>query len=332
MVWSSLRGSGSSESVSDREQGRARMNPGSVKWDDLRVFLEVARQGSVHGASKRLRLDHSTVCRRIDKLESILSMKLIDRTQRGILLREEARDLLRHIEEMEVHANSLEDAVVSDHSRDVQTVRIATMEGIASRYIARRLPLLARLAPNLKLELVSIPQSVDLSRKEADIFLSFFNPPTAGLTSHLIAKFALHLYCSPRYIEKYGEPRRLEDLADHRFISYIDEMVVINAVRWLDDVVDKPNVVFHTNSIIAQCSAAVDGLGIVMLPTFCGSDAPGLVRVLPREARVQREVWVSVRVEQSRLKRIRTVMQFLAQAFKHDRSFLMGETDRLEDI
>jgi DNA-binding transcriptional LysR family regulator len=308
------------------------MNPSAVKWDDLRVFLEVARQGSVHSASKRLKLDHSTVCRRISKLETTLSMKLLDRTQRGILLREEARDLVRHIEKMEVHANSLEDVVTSDHSRDVQTVRIATMEGIASRYIARRLPLLERTTPNLKLELVSIPQSVDLSRKEADIFLSFFNPPTAGLTNYLIAKFSLYLFCSGKYSAKYGMPRSLKELADHRFISYIDEMVVINAVRWLDDVVTNPNVVFHSNSIIAQCSAAVDGLGIVMLPTFCGSDVPGLVRVLPDETRVEREVWMSVRVEQSHLKRIRAVMQFLTQAFKHDRAFLMGETDRLGEL
>lgn len=309
-----------------------RMNPSAVKWDDLRVFLEVARQGSVHGASKRLKLDHSTVCRRISKLESILSMKLLDRTQRGISLRDEARDLLRHVERMEVHANSLEDAIASDQNRDLQTVRIAMMEGIASRYIARRLPLLERMAPNLKLELVSIPQSVDLSRKEADIFLSFFNPPTAGLTNHLIAKFSCYLFCSRKYAEKHGMPRSLDELADHRFISYIDELVVINAVRWLDDVVMNPNVVFHSNSIIAQTSAAVDGLGIVMLPTFCGSDVQELVRVLPDEARVEREVWVSVRVEQSRLKRIRTVMQFLTEAFRQDRAFLMGETDRLGAI
>jgi DNA-binding transcriptional LysR family regulator len=308
------------------------MNPSAVKWDDLRVFLEVARQGSVHSASKRLKLDHSTVCRRISKLESTLSMKLLDRTQRGILLREEARDLLRHIEKMEVHANSLEDVIVNDHSRNIQAVRIATMEGIASRYIARRLPLLERMTPNLKLELVSIPQSVDLSRKEADIFLSFFNPPTAGLANHLIAKFSLYLFCSGKYSAKYGMPRSLDELADHRFISYIDEMVVINAVRWLDDVVENPNVVFHSNSIIAQCSAAIDGLGIVMLPTFCGSDVPELVRVLPDEARVEREVWVSVRVEQSHLKRIRAVMQFLTQAFKHDRAFLLGETDQLGEL
>ena len=171
------------------------MNRDVVKWDDLRVFLEVARQGSVHAAAKRLNLDHSTVCRRIGKLENLLSVKLLDRTQRGIVLRDGVQDVLRHIEHMETHANSLEDAIVGTGTA-TQIVRIATMEGIASRYVARRIPLLERFAPTVKIELVSIPQPVDLSRKEADIFLSFFNPRLPGLSSKKIAEFALFLYCS----------------------------------------------------------------------------------------------------------------------------------------
>jgi DNA-binding transcriptional LysR family regulator len=121
------------------------MNRDVVKWDDLRVFLEVARHGSVHAAAKRLNLDHSTVCRRIGKLENLLSVKLLDRTQRGIVLRDGVQDVLRHIEHMETHANSLEDAIVGTRTA-TQIVRIATMEGIASRYIARRIPLLERFA------------------------------------------------------------------------------------------------------------------------------------------------------------------------------------------
>ena len=83
--------------------------PSAAKWDDLRIFLEVARQGSVHAASKRLKLDHSTVTRRIGKLESLLSVKLLDRSRKGIAVREEAQALLKHIEQMDMHANSLED-------------------------------------------------------------------------------------------------------------------------------------------------------------------------------------------------------------------------------
>ena len=82
------------------------------------VFLEVARQGSVHAAAKRLNLDHSTVCRRIGKLENLLSVKLLDRTQRGIVVRDGVQEVLRHIEHMETHANSLEDAIAGSWHRN----------------------------------------------------------------------------------------------------------------------------------------------------------------------------------------------------------------------
>ena len=92
------------------------MNPNAAKWDDLKMFLEVARQGSVHAAAKRLRLDHSTVCRRIGRLESLLAVKLFDRSRKGIAVRSEAQGLLKHIEQMDRHAGHLEDAFVRGKS------------------------------------------------------------------------------------------------------------------------------------------------------------------------------------------------------------------------
>ena len=247
-------------------QGQTGTN--SAKWDDLKVFLEVARQGSVHAAARRLKLDHSTVCRRIGRLESLLAVKLFDRSRRGIAVRTEAHGLLKHIEQMDRHAGSLEDAIARGGTDASQVVRVATMEGIASGYLARCLPALEQFGKNLKLELVSIPQAVDLNRKEADIFLSFFNPDARGLKSALFGDFALYLYCSKDYLRRHGTPRNREDLDRHTFVGYIDDLLAINAVRWLDEVVTAPTMSFHSNSVIAQCNAAVSGLGIVLLPTF----------------------------------------------------------------
>ena len=126
-------------------------NSAVTKWDDLRVFLEVARQGSVHAAARRLKLDHSTVCRRIDRLESKLSLKLLDRTRKGIVVREEAQNLLKHIEEMDRRANLVDDVISREAASAAQVVRIATMEGIASRYLARRLLVLGQIAPGVKI-------------------------------------------------------------------------------------------------------------------------------------------------------------------------------------
>jgi DNA-binding transcriptional LysR family regulator len=307
------------------------MNRGALKWDDLRVFLEVARQGSVHAAAKRLKIDHSTVCRRIGKLESLLSVKLLDRTQRGILVREGVQTVIAHIERMESHANSLEDAISASRAEATQIVRIATMEGIASRYVARRIPLLDRFAPNVKVELVSIPQPVDLSRKEADIFLSFFNPRLSGLSSKKIAEFALFLYCSHGYACAHGLPASRDDLARHVFVDYIEELLAIDAVRWLREAIQSPRVAFYSNSIIAQGAAAEAGLGIVMLPTFVAAGMKGLTRIIPEEVSVRRDVWISVRLEQASLTRIKSVLRFLTHIFQKDEAFLLGATEELED-
>jgi len=300
------------------------MTPNPAKWDDLRLFLEVARHGSVHAAAKRLRLDHSTVCRRIGKLESRLSVKLFDRTRKGIVIRNEAHDLLKHVEKMEFYASSLQDAVVRTGSDAVQSVRIATMEGIASQYLARRLPALSHLAPDVKIELVSIPQTVDLSRKEADVFLSFFNPKAPGLTSALYAEFALHLYASADYLLARGAPKTLDDLVNHAFVGYIEDLLAIHAVRWLDELIAAPKMSFTSNSILAQSNAAASGLGIVLLPTFVGAHISGLQRVLPKVS-VLRDVWVSVRSEQRYQPRIRTVTRFLRNILEEDREFLRGK-------
>ena len=206
-------------SRNDQRRKELLANSAATKWDDLRVFLEVARQGSVHAAARRLKLDHSTVCRRIDRLESKLSLKLLDRTRKGIVVREEAQNLLKHIEEMDRRANLVDDVISRDAASAVQVVRIATMEGIASRYLARRLLVLDQIAPGVKIELLSIPQTVDLSRKEADIFLSFFNPKAQGLKSTALGEFALFLYAAKAYAQKYGMPKNSADLANHTFVG-----------------------------------------------------------------------------------------------------------------
>jgi DNA-binding transcriptional LysR family regulator len=179
----------------------------------------------------------------------------------------------------------------------------------------------------ITIELMSMPQPADLSRKEADIFLSFFNPHLPGLTSRRVAEFALFLYASEAYTRVHGEPRSSNELKQHRFVTYIDELLAIDAVRWLDEVIEAPNVSFYSNSIIAQCNAAVTGLGIVMLPTFVAAGVPDLMRILPAEAQVRRNVWVSVRNEQASLARIRSTVKFLSQIFEWDRDFLLGRAE-----
>ncbi len=236
--------------------------------------------------------------------------------------------MLQHVENMDKHASSLNDMMVSGASK---LVRIATMEGIASGYIARCAPTLAQFDPEMKIELVSNPQVVDLNRKEADVFLSFFNPAARGLRSVLVGWFSLFLYCSKDYLRRNGKPRSRADLAKHVFVGYIDGLLAIDAVRRLDEVVMSPRMSFQSNSVHAQCNAAAQGMGIVLLPTFVASGVQGLERILPDRVCVHRDVWASVRIEHGHLARIKTTLDFLKYIFSRDLDFLAGRTDEISN-
>jgi DNA-binding transcriptional LysR family regulator len=118
-------------------------------------------------------------------------------------------------------------------------------------------------------------------------------------------------------------------LAKHVFVGYIDDLLAIDAVRWLDEVIMTPRFSFHSNSVFAQRSAAVQGMGIVLLPTFVASGVDGLERILDGEVSIRREVWASARSEHGHLARIKAVMAFLKYIFARDVDFLTGEKDTL---
>ena len=233
------------------------MSGGVVKWDDLRVFLEVARQGTVHAAAKKLKLDHSTVCRRIGKLEDLLAIKLLDRSQRGIVVRGGVQQLLDHIESMETHAISIEDALTGSLTSSPRRPGASPPWRALPASIWRGgSALLDRFAPNVKVEAGQHAAAGDLSRKEADIFLSFFNPRLPGLSSRKVADVAL--FSTARRPTRGCTGCRAASTSSRIMCSSPTSTTCwrSTAVRWLDDLISRPKVSFYSNSILAQCNAA----------------------------------------------------------------------------
>ncbi|MGO9358494.1 MAG: LysR family transcriptional regulator [Xanthobacteraceae bacterium] len=297
----------------------------TLNWDDLRVFLHAARAGNLSQTAKRLRLDHSTVSRRISQMESSLGIAVFERHRTGLKLNEVGERLLRHAERVESAVIAIREEASTGNTEDLAgTVRLATMEGIASLYLAQRFSNLRRAAPRLTVELVTSPQTVYVHKREADLFVSFFRPPGPGLISERIGKFRLGLFASRSYLDCYGVPGSLRDLGDHWFVSYIEDLIQVESVRWLADVIEDPRVAFHSNSMIAQMNAAAGGLGIVLLPSFASAGCPDLVAVLPDVATTTREVWLNVHSDLQFAPRIRAVGTFLRNTFRQDPAMQVG--------
>jgi DNA-binding transcriptional LysR family regulator len=289
-----------------------------LDWDDLRVFLDVARSGNLSQTSRRLRIDHSTVSRRISQLEQALGSGVFERTRSGFKLNDLGKRLLPHAEAIESAVLKVRSEVNETAPQAAGTVRLATMEGIASLYLAPRAALLKDAAPHLTLELVTSPQMIYVNRREADLFISFFKPPGQGLVSEKIGSFHLGLYASQAYLDRKGHPANVAELGEHDFITYVEDLIQVDTVRWLDEVIQNPRVVMHSSSMIAQRNAAIGGLGIVLLPRFAVHETTPLVPILHDKAFTAREIWTSVHQDLQFSPRIRTVIAFLTRQIQSD--------------
>lgn len=288
------------------------------------MFLALARFRNLSAAARALDVNHTTVGRRIRALEDHLSQRLFQRTRLGFLLTEAGHTLLRHAEGMEEYAHSISRELTSSAEAPGGVVRLATMEALGSLYLAPQMAALYRQQPSVRVELVTASHWINLSKREADILISFPKPQGRRISVNKIGEFTLHLYATPAYLKKRGTPRIINDLKQHRLIDYIDELVQISAVRWLSDMIQEPPADFRSTSLVAQYHAAAAGLGIAMLPTFVAGRDKRLVRVLEKTVAVKRDFWLAVHQDLLHLVRVREVMSFLTRLIEQDRDFLLG--------
>lgn len=291
-----------------------------LNWDEMRIFLAVARTQRLQIAARQLDLDHSTVSRRIDQLEQALGLRLLDRTPRGTVLTAEGQQLLRHAEAMESAARSAQEMKSLNSGVVSGVVRVASPEAFGLHVIARQMPLLREVYPALELELVPESRPVSLSRNEADIAISFNRPSRGNLVSAKLTDYRLGLFAASAYLDRAGRPETAADLVNHDFVGYIDDLMDFPALRSLGRQMPHGPTVFRSSSIMAQEFAVHAGVGIGLLHGFSLSDNHDLVPVLPDAVAVARSYWITTTTEGRTIPRIRAVTTFIRDIVQRNRS------------
>ena len=293
-------------------------------WNDLRAFLAVARTGRLTWAAARAGMDHTTVGRRISALEAGLGARLFDRSPQGYALTVHGERLMPTAERIE----SLTLLAASELGEADQalsgTVRIGAPEGFGSYVLA---PLMARLAdrhPALDIQLVAISGVLSLSKREADIAVTLSPPREGRLTARKLTDYGLSLYASPAYLDARSPILNRADMAGHRFIGYIGDLLYAPEL----DYMQAPDVDIHvslqSSNLIAQLQAALAGAGLCVLPDFIAAREPGLRRVLPEAVHLDRSLWLVVHADLRSLARIRAVTTMIVEAVKADRRLFTG--------
>lgn len=290
--------------------------------DDLALFLAVIREGNMLAAARRAGVDHSTVARRITFLEKSLGVRLFDRSPRGATPTADAFALIAHAERIESELIAAA-ASVSGKDRQVDgTVRLATPEAFGTFIVAHHVAALRRRHPHLTLELAPESRSISLSKREADIAVMLAPPPRGRLVARKLADYRLGLYASRGYLEVAGVPRTRDDLGQHQYVSYIDELAGLPGMIALDQAVPDARPRFRSSSSAAQLHAVATGAGLGMLHVMAAEDDPRLVRVMPHEIEARRSYWLVVHADLQRLPRVRAVIDFLDDAVKARRERL----------
>lgn len=182
-------------------------------WNDLTFFLELARHGRLMPAARRLKVDHTTVSRRIAELERNLDSRLFQRCSGGFVLTEAGHKLFVIAEAIEQKMLSVPEALgLQEAGQLLGRVRVATMEGIAAFYLAAKFSEFAASMPGVVVELVTERHLINLTKREADISVSFVPPQGPRLLVRRVGEFRLALFASERYLARRGRPATRADL------------------------------------------------------------------------------------------------------------------------
>ena len=285
----------------------------AVNWDDLRIFLAVARQNSLDAAAAYLHLDPTTLGRRVRRLETAIGATLFERSRKGHSLTTTGEWLQNQVEEIEQVVLRVGEAISGEVQRIAGTVRLSVTEAFGNLVIAPAVVNLVTQFPALKLELVASSGFLSVSKREADMAVMLSRPTRGRLKVSRLTDYNLKLYASPGYLEKHAPVKDIEALHEHTLIGYVDDLIYSPRLRYYDEVASGLVPGLTSSSLLAQKQLASTGCGIAMLPKFVADQEPNLQLVLGHEVTVTRTFWLAVHEDIVDHARIRAVINFLSE-------------------
>ena len=283
-----------------------------MNWDDVRMFLAVARTGQILAASKRLGVNHATLSRRVTALEETLKTRLLVRRPNGCELTAEGEIFVTAAERMETEMLAAQSQIGRIDTAIAGTVRIGAPDGFGVSFLAPRLGRLTARYPELKLQLVPVPRSFSLSQREADIAITIERPEQGRLVSSKLTDYTLGLYASSAYLERHGMPRTIDDLREHRRIGYVEDLIFTPSLNFSAEIMRSWDASFEISSATGQTEAVRSSAGIGILHNYIARHTPELKRVLP-ETTIRRAYWTTYHESARDLVRVRTVVAFLQE-------------------
>lgn len=291
-------------------------------WDDLRVFLAVARTLSLSGAARVLGVNHSTVFRRLASFEKRLGVRLFDRLPTGYVRTNAGDEMLGAAEAIEEQVMALERRVTG---RDLElrgTLRVTTTETIGLTFGPPHLAAFHKAYPGIAVELVAANERMSLSRRDADVAIRPTNAPPETLVGRRVARIAWAIYAPKgrRGVDAFAPGETWLDVDDsfgHTALT-----------RWVSARVPAEAIALRANSMTVLREACRAGLGLALLPCYMGDGDSGLRRAGELIPELGVDLWLLTHEDLRQTARVRAFLDFMSDAIGRDRDLIEGRRPR----
>ena len=296
-----------------------------MNWDDLRIFLAVAREGSLSAAARALRVTQPTVGRRLKGLEDALGTRLFDRLPEGLAPTEAGTELLPLAEAMERHAQAVDrhQAAFTQEARGV--VRISVWETFA-QFLTDHMTGLRTQLPEIEIELSVTHILADLLRREADLLIRECRPKNPGLIARKLGSYAYAIYGERDFVAANPAARAERRFRDCAWVGYDEDHAYFHNQTWLLSQLEGHLPAVRVNNGIVLHEAVRKGAGLGVLPCFAGDRDPALIRLSPPLDEITRDLFLVMHHDLRRSPAVRAMSDTLAAIFKSEAGRLLGRT------
>lgn len=281
-----------------------------MEWSDVRIFLAIAREGSLGAAARRIGQTQPTMGRRLRALEAAVGQKLFQRTPAGFVLTDEGGAVMLAAERMEEEALAFERQLAGRESLLTGQLRLAASDWFGAYVLAPVLAEFARRHPSVCVELLTDARLYSLSRREADLAFRIkpFDEPDVISRRLLRMPYAL-------YGRKGQRAPRPGDGGSTRVVTMNAGFGDMPDVAWLKKQLPRASVAFTSNNREVQARMCAEGIGLAVLPTALGDTFPELRRIDLGTAPPSRDTWIGYHKDLKRLNRLRSLLALLTEHF-----------------
>ena len=286
-------------------------------WDDIRIFLALARMESLGRAGQHLRLDPATVGRRVARLEEGLGRRLFSRSHQGYALTEAGARLMPH-------AIAAENAMLAagKSAEEEQTglsgqIRIGAPDGCANFLLPQVIAAICSENPALDVQIIALPRVFNLSRREADMAIGVSRPETGRLSVQKISDYQLHLAASARYLAQHPPITDADGLRDHRIIGYIPDMIFDSELDYLAEL-GLERVAVGSNSVAVQFNLIRHGAGLGVVHDFALPAAADMRRILPDQFSLTRSFYLIRHLDDRGVSRLNRFAETLLRRLRRE--------------